>query len=238
MNRQSNTYTIIYIIVLVIIVGAGLAWVSTVLKPKQTQNANANKMKEILASVHIIAENDKQAVEIFNDRIKGTVVNADGEKVDGEEAFDVDVALQSKNKDMAGRLLPVYEYTAPDVGIKYILPLYGQGLWGPIWGYLALDADGSTVYGAYFSHQGETPGLGAEIEKPAFSDQFVDKRMFKDGEFLPVTVVKAGQVPHGNEDYVDGVSGGTITSKGVAAMLDNCLSPYKKYLETLTAQKD
>lgn len=116
--------------------------------------------------------------------------------------------------------------------------MYGQGLWGPIWGYIAINNDGSTIYGAYFSHQGETPGLGAEIEKPDFQNRFIDKCLFKDGDYRPVTVVKAGQHPIGNEDYIDGISGGTITSKGVAAMLANCLAPYKNYLENINRTKD
>ena len=124
----------------------------------------------------------------------------------------------------------------PDGAKKYILPVYGAGLWGPIWGYVAFDADGSTIYGAYFAHQGETPGLGAEIEKPKFTDEFKGLNLFKDGQFMPIAVVKAGQKPQGGEDYVDGVSGGTITSKGVGAMLDNCLTPYKSYLESLSTK--
>ena len=109
----------------------------------------------------------------------------------------------------------------------------GNGLWGPIWGYLSLNVNGTTVYGAYFSHQGETPGLGAEIEKPFFQERFKGKVLFKNDRFLPIEIVKAGQHPLGNADYVDGISGGTITSKGVGAMLDNCLAPYRTYLETI-----
>ena len=116
------------------------------------------------------------------------------------------------------------------------MPMYGAGIWGPILGYISVEEDGSTIYGAYFAHQGETPGLGAEIEKPAFTGQFAGKTLIKDSIFVPVTVVKAGQHPAGNADYVDGVSGGTITSKGVAAMLDNCLLPYKAFLESLSTQ--
>ena len=85
-----------------------------------------------------------------------------------------------------------------------------------------------------FDHQGETPGLGAEITKPQFTDQFDGKQMFKDGTFLPVSVVKKGQAPSDTRDYVDGISGGTITSKGVSDMLDDCLRPYKAYLESLS----
>ena len=95
---------------------------------------------------------------------------------------------------------------------------------------MAFDENGSTIYGAYFAHQGETPGLGAEIEKPAFSSQFEGKKVSRVG---PIAVVKAGQQPLDGEDYVDGISGGTITSKGVGAMLSNCLTPYKKFLQNL-----
>lgn len=238
MNKQSSSYTIVYIIVLVIIVGSALAWVATALKPEQTRNANADKMKQILAAVHVAPANSTLIAETFDKHITGIVVDSDGKVIDNSVAFDVDVASQSRISDTANRLLPVYIYSDNQVGTKYIIPLYGQGLWGPIWGYIALDNDGSTVYGAYFSHQGETPGLGAEIEKPAFQDQFAGKEMFKDNRFLPVTVLKKGLKPQNGEDYVDAISGGTITSKGVAAMLDNCMAPYKSYLESLTANND
>ena len=83
------------------------------------------------------------------------------------------------------------------------------------------------------SHIRVKPPDWAQKSKAGFSDQFFGKRIFKDGKFLPIAVVKAGQHPAGDEDYVDGISGGTITSKGVAAMIDNCLSPYKAFLEKL-----
>ncbi|MDE5567063.1 MAG: NADH:ubiquinone reductase (Na(+)-transporting) subunit C [Muribaculaceae bacterium] len=232
MNKQSNTYTIIYIIVLVLVVGSALALTAMALKPRQQENADADKKRQILAAVHITAD-PKDISSTFDKYITDQfIVDEAGERV-GDDAFAVNVANESKTAPEK-RELPVYVCTLADKGeTKYILPVYGAGLWGPIWGYVALDSDGSTVYGAYFAHQGETPGLGAEIEKPAFSDQFEGKQMFKGDKYLPVTVVKAGQKPLGDEDYVDAVSGGTITSKGVAAMLNDCLTPYKNYLETL-----
>lgn len=232
MNKQSNTYTIIYIIILVVVVGTALAATSLALRGRQQDNVNADKMSQILTAAlitpdkkEVVAEFDKYITEQF-------VVNERGEVLDGVKAFDVDVAVQSK---LAAdrRELPVFVCTTADDAKKYIVPVYGAGLWGPIWGYVAFDADGSTIYGAYFAHQGETPGLGAEIEKPAFSSQFEGKQVFKDGRFRPIAVVKAGQAPLNGEDYVDGISGGTITSKGVGAMLDNCLTPYKKFLQGL-----
>lgn len=233
MNKQSNTYTIIYIIVLVVLVGTALAATSLALRGKQQENVNADKMGQILAAALITPEKG-QVVEAFDKYVtEQLVVNSKGETVDGVVAFDVNVAAQSK---LAAdrRELPVFVCTTPDGARKYVVPVYGAGLWGPIWGYVAFDADGSTIYGAYFAHQGETPGLGAEIEKPQFSSQFEGKQVFKEGRFHPIAVVKPGQLPLDGEDYVNGISGGTITSKGVGAMLDNCLTPYKKFLQSLS----
>lgn len=236
MNKQGNIYTVIYIIVLVLLVGTALAITSISLKDRQKTNADADKMRQILASVNIDATGG-EIVETYNKYISDSyVIDADGRRVDvADKAFDVNVAKQVKN-DASERLLPVYECSLDDGAVKYIMPMYGAGLWGPIWGYVSVDADGSSIYGAYFAHQGETPGLGAEIEKPAFSGRFIGKHLVKDGAFLPVAVVKSGQRPAGNEDYVDGISGGTITSKGVSAMLENCLTPYAKFLENLSGK--
>lgn len=234
MNKQSNVYTIIYIVVLVVVVGAALAFTALSLKPLQTENANADKMKQILASVHVVPEKGA-VIQDFERYITDMyMVNADGNRIEGN-AFDINTAVEFK-KPLDEREMPVYECTLGPNDVKYILPMYGAGLWGPIWGYVAVNSDGSTIYGAYFAHQGETPGLGAEIEKPAFSNQFNDKHLIKDGKFLPVAVLKAGQAPMNGEDYVDAISGGTITSKGVASMIDDCLSGYTKFLESLTSK--
>lgn len=232
MNKNSNTYTIVYISCIVVAVGAILALAAMVLKPLQQHNADADKMKQILASVHITPAEDS-VIEDFGRYITAQyVVDVQG-RVIGSDAFGVDVAAQIKIADAAQRRLPIYECTLSGGETKYIIPAYGAGLWGPIWGYIALDADGSTVYGAYFSHQGETPGLGAEIQEPWFSGQFEGKQLFHESEFAPIQVLKKGRKPTGGADYVDAVSGGTITSKGVSAMLDDCLRPYKVYLESL-----
>lgn len=232
LNKQSNLYTVLYIIVMVVIVGAALAMTSMALADRQQANANADKMRQILASVHIVPE-DGGAQQLFNKYITAQlVVDSQGKEVKGAEAFKVDVAQQSKTAAHS-RLLPVYVCRLDDGSTKYILPVYGAGLWGPLWGYIAVDSDGTTVYGAYFAHQGETPGLGAEIEKPVFSSQFDNKVLWKDNRFAPIAVVKKGQKPTGDEDYVDGVSGGTITSRGVSDMLNDCLTPYAAYLQSL-----
>ncbi len=233
-NKQSTTYIIIYIAAIVVVVGAALAITSMSLKDKQQENIDADKMKQILASVHITTDAETVADEFAKYITEQHVVDIDGNVIT-DNAFEVNVALESKKKNPADRQLPIYVCDLGEQGKKYILPAYGTGLWGPIWGYIAVDEDGSTIYGAYFSHQGETPGLGARIEEPAFSSQFNDKHMFvNDTTFIPVTVVKKGQKPNNGGEYVNAVSGGTITSKGVASMLDNCLTPYAAYLRKIS----
>lgn len=236
MNKQSNVYTTIYIIVLVLVVGTALASTALALRSKQQENIDADKMRQILAAVHITPEKG-QIVKDFNRYItEQKVVNSKGETIEGD-AFTVSMPEQIKLADDK-RSLPVFVCQLTDGSVKYILPAYGAGLWGPIWGYIAIDSDGSTIYGAYFAHQGETPGLGAEIEKPAFTDQFNSNlHLFKDGKFMPIEVVKGGVAPANGADYVNGISGGTITSKGVGSMLDNCLAPYKTFLEQLSKQQ-
>lgn len=233
MNRQGNTYTVIYSIVLVLVVGVVLSLVYQALRPTQEENIANDKKRQILAAARIIPEKGQTVAELYSHYITDSfIVNAEGEKVESSEnPFDVNVANQIKLPDNQ-RLLPVYECRS-DNGLKYIIPVYGAGLWGPIWGYMAFDDNGDTIYGAYFAHEGETPGLGAEIEKPAFSSQFEGRNIFnKDGKFVSVAVAKAGQTPS-DRDYVDAVSGGTITSQGVQRMLENSLAPYSAFLKNL-----
>lgn len=233
MNKQGNTYTLIYIAVLVCIVGAALAWVSLVLKPRQEDNVKIDKMQQMLSSIHI-ASDKTNAIELYKKYIVDSyIIDSKGNRVEGD-AFEVSMAAEVK-KVPEERKLPVFVCNV-DKSTKYILPVYGAGLWGPIWGYVSVNEDGNTIYGAYFSHQGETPGLGAEIAHEEFSNQFKNKQLFKDGEFKSIAVEKKGQKPVNGADYVDGISGGTITSKGVQTMLQSCLSCYTSFLTDL--QKD
>lgn len=231
MNKQSSIYTIVYIVVLAGVVGAVLAMTSMGLRSRQQANIDADKMRQILMAIRVVPEKDMIAQDFDRYVVWQTVVNEKGDSI-GNDAFGIDMSTESKVVAQ-DRRLPVYICDV-DGSRKYVVPVYGAGLWGPIWGYVSLDSDGSTIYGAYFAHEGETPGLGAEIEKPQFSDQFRGKELWKHGEFYPVNVLKKGVKPTADEDYVDAVSGGTITSKGVASMLDSCLTSYKAYLQSLT----
>ena len=238
MNRQSNTYTIIYSVVLVLLVGVVLSVVYQALRPMQVENINNDTKRQILAAARIVPTQGQSVADLFSDHIQTSyIVNINGEKTDaGTDAFNVNVAIESK-KPADSRLLPVFECTTSD-GLKYIIPVYGAGLWGPIWGYIAFDANGDTIYGAYFAPQGEPPGLGAEIEKPAFSDQFEGKDIFtSDGAFTSVAVVKTGKEPQGKA-WVHAISGGTITSQGVQKMLFDSLEPYTAFLKNLQSNKN
>lgn len=236
MNRQGNTYTVIYSVVLVLVVGVVLSLVYQALRPTQEENIANDTKKQILAAARILPKDGESVSSLYDAHIlKSYIINSEGQEIDSSiPAFSVDVAAQVKLPDNR-RQLPVYECQTPS-GLKYILPVYGAGLWGPIWGYVAFNDNGESIYGAYFAHQGETPGLGAEIEKPAFSSQFDGKKIFNsEGQFSPILIVKAGQAPAGAE-YVNAVSGGTITSQGVQKMLANSLAPYAAFLKNLKKQ--
>ena len=227
MDRNSNKYTFIYASVMVILVAAVLSIAAMSLKPFQKKNMEIEKKQNILASVNI-ATTAKNAEEVYAKKILNTyVVNSKGEQVEGN-AFEIDLRVQ-KIKPLEQRLLPVFECQT-DEGLKYIFPLRGAGLWGPIWGYIALNEDLNTIYGANFDHQGETPGLGAEISTPAFQDPFKGKTIFDAaGKLVSITVAKANEsVPA--EHRVDAISGGTITSKGLEQMLLDDLKSYQNFI--------
>lgn len=226
MDTNGNKYTFIYASAMVILVAAILSITALQLKPAQQKNVSIEKQQNILASVGI-QSTTADAEKIYTERIvQSYIVNADGEKVEGN-AFDI-VLKSQRAKPAEDRLLPVYECQTED-GLKYILPVYGAGLWGPIWGYVAMNEDMNTVYGANFDHQGETPGLGAEIATPVFQDQFKDKTIFDDnGKLVSIIVAKASESAPA-EHKVDGISGGTITSKGVQEMLLRDFNSYEAF---------
>lgn len=234
MKRESNIYTLIYSVVLVLVVGITLSIVYQALKPRQDENIANDKKKQILAAALITPGKGESISQLYDSVIVETlVVNNRGYVIKNADAFNINIAEEVKLPD-SKRKLPVYVCKAGE-GLKYIVPAYGAGLWGPIWGYIAIDNDGESIYGAYFAHQGETPGLGAEIEKPAFQKQFEGKKLYDDGMFEPIKIVKNGQEPsHGN--YVHAISGGTITSQGVQKMLSNSLQPYDAYFKKLQTE--
>ena len=158
MNKNSNTYQIVYSAIMVVIVGAVLALIYMVLKPQQDRNRDNDTRKQILAAINVTPEDDDAIVADYKTHIvKEYIVDDKGAVTDSSEnvAFNVNMA---KNIKATKRLLPVF-VTNVKGETKYIFPVYGAGLWGPIWGYVAINADGKTIYGTNFSHQGETLSL-------------------------------------------------------------------------------
>ncbi|OFX73302.1 MAG: NADH:ubiquinone reductase (Na(+)-transporting) subunit C [Bacteroidetes bacterium GWE2_29_8] len=227
---HSNTYIFIYSSVLVIIVAAILSFTAIQLQPIQSHNIKIEKMQNILNSANI-ENNVKDAEELYNKYIKSAIaVNSNGEILNVENAFSIDIPLEYKKKE-SERQLPLFICVKDNGDTNIIVPLRGKGLWGPIWGYIALKNDYNTIEGAIFDHKGETPGLGAEIDTKSFQAQFTNKQIYDEtGVFTSIKLVKGGA----NKDDmhgVDAISGGTITSDGVTHMLKDNLSLYSSYFE-------
>ena len=222
LNTNSNTYTMLYACGVVIVVAFLLAFVSSALKEPSEANERIDQQKQILASLNLTPE--KTEVEsLYKQVVKSDpIVNDNGDEVKAEGGFSV------KRKDISAENLPVFicEINGEK---KYVLPLVGKGLWGSIWGYLAVNDDCETVYGAYFSHESETAGLGALIAEKAFQDEFKGQKL-QDGKGNYLSVVKHGAKKDNPEIECDGISGATLTSNGVTNMLHDYLAMYKNYL--------
>jgi Na+-transporting NADH:ubiquinone oxidoreductase subunit C len=234
MDINKNSYTVVFVSIMVIIVAAALAYAAIGLKPFQDSNIVLEKKQNILSSVGITIDRENAAAK-YSEYIKsGIVLNNKGEEVEGS-AFDIDLSKEMK-KDVNTQLLPLF-ISQIDGATSYIIPLRGKGLWGPIWGFIALKDDLTTVYGAVFDHKGETPGLGAEINQPFFQEPFAGKTIFEGLNFTSIKVVKVGY-SKGDMHAVDGISGGTITSDGVTDMLSERLSMYLAYFEKIKAKSE
>jgi Na+-transporting NADH:ubiquinone oxidoreductase subunit C len=237
MKNFSNTYIFVFSLIMVTIVAVLLSFVAMQLKPIQQMNIEIERKQDILRSVgeaqqaHEVSDKNSYIEEEFGKYITSSlVVNFQGEELD-EDAFEVTLELEQEVKlPQEERRYPIFVYS-DNGNEKYVVPVRGKGLWGPIWGYVAFEDDLNTISGAVFDHQGETPGLGAEINTEWFQEPFSGKTIFDDqGNFVSIEVVKGGADPadpHG----VDAISGGTITSKGLEAMLQDCLAGYVSYFK-------
>ena len=242
--RQSNVYVIAFSAILTVILGGLLAFSAIGLKPMQDKQVALDTQKKILGAVMELKETD-DIPAIYSQRIESLVVNAKGEQVDEVDgapvvAEDIDVGKQFKTP-AEERLFPVFKYQTEGSNQidAYILPVYGNGLWDNIWGYVALENDLKTVKGIVFDHAGETPGLGARITSGDVQERFRGKKIYDEiGELVAVRMVKGetGDPSIYGSHEVDGLSGATITANGVNDMLANYLGYYKPYLEKVSGQ--
>lgn len=226
MDRNSNGYTFLFAGIMVTVVGALLAFTATSLKPAQDENVKKEKMQNILASVGVVVDREAAAAKFESVIKEKLALKEDGSVANGVDAFNVDLK-EELSKPTSAQTYPLY--LAEEGGKKfYIIPLRGAGLWDAIWGYVALEEDMNTVKGAVFDHKGETPGLGAEITQKWFQDRFVGKKIKNaSGKIEGVKVVKSNATPND----VDAISGATITSDGVSAMVAERLAHYQNYFD-------
>ena len=225
-NTNSNVYTICYAAVLVVLVAFLLAFVSSALKPAQDANVAIDKKSQILASLNVRGLAKSEVEGKFDELIQETcVLTPDGQVIDGANAFDV----QTKE---IGDKFPVYKAKTADGAEALVLPLKGRGLWGGLWGYVAVTPDLQSVLGAYFDHESETAGLGALIKEAKFQEQFIGRPVMGPDGNVALTVVKKGSSE--GETQVDGVTGATLTSKGVGEMV---LTGIQQYVNALGGAK-
>ena len=214
-DKNGNAYIIMYSTVMVVIVATLLALAALGLQKRQYENELNEKKHAILAS---LSAGDRS----YDEFIDAYVVDKDGRRVDGEDVFAL---LNDLPGTFEAGKFPIFE--ARDG--RVVIPVTGMGLWGPVWGYVALEKDMNTVAGIIMAHKGETPGLGAEIATPKYQANFVGKTIFDGDKFVSVTLRKGGAKDPAHE--VDAISGGTKTSDGVTAMLYNSMEHYLPLLE-------
>lgn len=243
-NTDKNVYTVVFAAVMVVIVGAVLAFLASSLSEKIKQNEKLEKQQNILYAMGINENEDEGSVnfvptdkvaEEFNKYIKEQIV-IEGDKItEDEEAYLINLKQQETTAKKGNtRKLPLF------IGEKdgkkfYIIPMYGKGLWDAIWGFVSLD-ENLVVQGVYFDHKGETPGLGANIKQRYFMDDFEGESILDGTEYAGIEVAKGNNDPLNNtkdDNEVDALAGATITGNGVSAMIKESVNLYKSYLETI-----
>ncbi len=208
--KFSNRYIFIFITIIVVICAAILTFASVGLQPFQKANRERERMSQILQASGYV--NLPDVITFYKQVASDTTIKGEKEE------------------------LPLIKVKSKDGNINYVIPLRGKGLWGPIWGFIAVKSDGKTVNGAVFDHKSETPGLGAEINTVQFMAQFEGKLLFDEqGNFSSIKVVKGG-VANSNiapPNGVDAISGGSITSKGLEKMIEDCILKYVPFLKEI-----
>ncbi len=230
MKTNSNTYIIIYSCLMVVIVAFLLAFVSSSLKEKQDVNVALDKKKQVLAALNVRGLSNEESEQKYAEMIlSDDIVDAEGNITGKGTKGGEQAGFTLNSADYKEGRLALYTCLV-DGEKKYVVPVYGQGLWGPIWGYIAVNNDGQTVYGAYFNHEGETAGLGAEIkDSQAWQDRFRGKSIYDADGQTALKVLKASEVKD-TRTQVDAVTGATLTSNGVSDMLQEGFNKYRKSL--------
>ena len=244
-RTDKNSYTLIFAVIMVLIVGSLLAYLASALEPTITENKRLEKQQNILYAMGINNNEGtsanfvttEEAPELFDKFIKQQlIVSSNGQATENNEAYLIDVKKeQAKAKDGGVRQLPLFVGEDEKGKKYYIAPIRGKGLWDAIWAYVAMD-ENMVVQGAYFDHKGETPGLGANIKQRYFMDDFIGEHLMSNGSFKGINVAKGNADPKNNDktdNEVDAIAGATITGDGVSAMIRSDLKLYVPYFKNL-----
>ncbi len=241
--QQSNTYIIVFSLILTVVLGGLLSGVSQVLGPTQKRAVDLDTKKQILGAIpaekEALASMEPEAILArYSEVIDAVIADYQGnlvtqnEKGDPISAENVNIEKNYK-KPAEDRLYPVFKYSA-DGNESYIVPVYGAGLWDAIWAFVALAPDLETIQGISFDHKGETPGLGARITADDVQARYQGKELYNSqGEFVSVEMVKGEKTPESKlgPNKVDGMAGATLTANGVNSMLKNYLGYYQSYFD-------
>jgi Na+-transporting NADH:ubiquinone oxidoreductase subunit C len=242
-NKESNSFTFGFAIALVVVIGVVLAVLSEGLKPYKDKNVRVKKQLDILSAMMdiekegITRENAEVEFKKYINLDEALILDNKGNVKKGKEgkaAFDIDIKKEFRDKTLSegDKNYPLFIAKDKSNQTRYIIPVVGKGLWGPIWGYICLEQDMKTVLGVSFDHKTETPGLGAEINKAFFMDRWKSSKITDDrGNFIKYEVVKDNSGATKGDSKIDGITGGTITSKGVEEMVNRTLKIYATYFK-------
>ena len=244
-NRtDKNTYTLLFAVAMVVLVGALLAFTSSTLAPNIKTNKELEKQQNILYAMGVNENDESSAVFVSTDKVESLFKEyitkqlevQGGDVKENDQAFLIDVKKEQANaKSGKVRKLPVF-IGEKDGKTYHIVPIRGKGLWDAIWGYVAMD-DQMVIQGAIFDHKGETPGLGANIKQRFFMDDFIGEHLLDaTGNFKGITVSKSNADPKNDDktdNEVDAIAGATITGDGVSAMIKSDLKLYLPYFKSL-----
>ncbi|MEM7162483.1 MAG: NADH:ubiquinone reductase (Na(+)-transporting) subunit C [Bacteroidota bacterium] len=254
-NKDSNGFTFLFSTIMVIVVGALLAFLFLSWKPMFDKNDADKKMMDVLAAINVESDRNN-AEELFKKYVKESIaLKFDGTIDEETDGFKLDV--KKNYKSGTSKLVQSYKGDRPKLmeevgklddqryplfiaekdGEKYyVMPMVGTGLWGPIWGYVSVGKDFNTIYGASFDHKTETPGLGAEIKESFFEEPFQGQQIYNmKNEYVSISVEKGG-AEAGNKHQVDGITGGTITSNGVDEMLYRTIKIYTNHFNKIKGE--
>ena len=225
-NVNSNAYIIIYSVVMVVVVAVLLAVTSLSLQERQNENMLNEQRQQI---VKALGENPETAT--YSDVVaEAVMLDKNGQTISGKTEANIFEALNDLTASFEAGEFPIFKAANGSV----VIPVYGAGLWGPVWGYIALEPDMNTVKGIVMDHSGETPGLGAEITSEGVQSSFVGKTIFEGNDFVSVSMRKGGAT---NNHEVDAISGGTKTCDGVNEMLKSGLEGYLPYMNANKSNK-